>query len=214
MFYKKDLVYLVSGSASLLAVACNLQAARRFFDGASGSELCDAMTANTRRAMWGGFAGALAAAEWVERKDPHLAPHIHHVGLMVMSLIAAYSAEDTEHDRRTTQYGRVMLTSEVLAVAVAMYRIARNHGFPGRSRAAVLFMFVLALVYRASLTVPAWRAVLRDLGGLLGPARSVKDHLHGHRLIAHLTGSCLCIYDLHSWRWAAQQVFKSRRPRT
>lgn len=216
MFYKKDLVYLLSGSASLLAVACNLQAARRFFGGAHGSELCYALTATTRRAMWGGFAAALAAAEWVERKDPHLAPHIHHVGLMLMSLIAVYCAEETEADRRTTQYGRVMLTSEVLAVAVAMYRVARNHGFPGRSRAAVLAAFVLALAYRAALTVPAWQAVLRELAGrdLLGPARGFQDHIRGHRLVAHLTGACLCIYDLHSWRWAARQLLKSQRPRS
>ena len=43
----EDLPYIASGAGSLLAVALNMAAARRFFSGRPGKELCDPLTANT-----------------------------------------------------------------------------------------------------------------------------------------------------------------------
>ena len=79
---RKDLVYLASGSGSLLAVALNARAAARFFHGGvPGADLCDPLTAPLRRAMWSCFAAVLLTAEWVDRKERSLAPHVHRVSV-------------------------------------------------------------------------------------------------------------------------------------
>ena len=103
----------------------------------------------------------------------------------------------------------VLLTAQVLGLAVAVFRLARNRGFPGRTRPTALAFIALALIYRTMTTVPAWRAVTAELRELIGPVQSWMDHLQGHRLISHLAALSLCAYDVHSWRWLLGQ---SRNP--